>query len=106
MSRAYKCDGCGNLFEAYIEGEKIKQITVCENTTRLKSETKTTYDVCKECLTKIEKILNQNAKKVQSDKKPDCFGTYDEIKCENKKCNCKVKKECIEITKEDEDLWN
>ena len=67
MARAYKCDCCGNLFEAYIEEDKIKQITVCENATKLKNETKTTYDVCKECLKKIEKILNQNTKKVQSE---------------------------------------
>ena len=101
MARAYKCDCCGNLFEAYIEEDKIKQVTVCENTTRLKSETKITYDVCKECFKKIEKILNQNAKikeKAQSESKPDCFGTYDEdYPC--KKSGCKLKKECYEDSK-------
>lgn len=98
MSRAYKCDCCGKLFEAYLEGENIKQVTVAETTNRLKEREKVTFDVCKECFTKIEKILNQNAKKVQSDKKPDCFGTYDEkYPCKNG--GCKLKKECYEDSK-------
>lgn len=99
MGRAYKCDCCEKLFESYLEEDKIKQVIVTETTTGLKSSSKITFDVCKECFTKIEKILNQNAKKVQSDNKPDCFGTYDEKKCENHKCNCKVKKECYEDSK-------
>ena len=78
MGRAYKCDSCGKLFESYLEEDKIKQIIITEITTGLKGSGKITFDVCKECFTKIEKILNQNAKKVQSDKKPDCFVTYDE----------------------------
>ena len=104
MSRAYKCDCCGKLFESYLEEGKIKQVIVVENISELNSK-KTNYDVCKECFTKIEKILNQNAKKVQSDKKPDCFGTYDEkYPCKNG--GCKLKRKCIETAKEDEDCWD
>ena len=41
-------------------------------------------------------------KKLQSDKKPGCFGTYDEkYPCRNG--GCKLKKECIK--KSDEDCW-
>lgn len=106
MSRAYKCDCCGKLFESYLEEGKIKQVIVTENISKLNSkDEKISYDVCKECFMKIKKILNQNAKKVQSDKKPDCFGTYDERhKCKNS--GCKLKKECIETAKEDKDCWD
>ena len=104
MSRAYKCDCCGKLFESYLEGENIKQVTVSETTNRLKGSEKVTFDVCKECFKKIEKILNQNAKKVQFDNKPDCFGTYDEkYPCKNS--GCKLKKECIKESKEYEENW-
>lgn len=106
MSRAYKCDCCGKLFEAYLGEDKIKQITVTENISKLNNrDERISYDVCKECFTKIEKILNQNAKKVQSDRKPDCFGTYDEkYPCRNG--GCKLKKECIKQTKENDDCWD
>lgn len=108
MSRAYKCDCCGKLFESYLEENKIKQITVTENSSKLNNmNDKISYDVCKECFTKIEKILNQNSKikeKIQSDEKPDCFGTYDE-KHPCNKCNCKVKRKCIEESLKDEDGW-
>ena len=39
------------------------------------------------------------------DRKPDCFGTYDE-KHPCKNSGCKLKKKCIETTKEDEDCWD
>ena len=108
MSRAYKCDCCGKLFESYLEEEKIKQVIVTENISKLNNkDEKISYDVCKECLTKIEKILNQNAKieeKAQSDNKPDCFGTYNEdYPCKNGGCN--LKKECIETANEDDEDW-
>ena len=96
MGRAYKCDCCGKLFESYLEEDKIKQIIVTETTTGLKSSGKITFDICEECFKKVEKILNQNAKikeKIQSDEKPDCFGTYDE-KHPCNKGKCKFKKEC------------
>ena len=68
MSRAYKCDCCGKLFESYLEENKIKQITVTENSSKLNNmSNKISYDVCKECFKKIEKILNQNTKKVHSE---------------------------------------
>ena len=110
MSRAYKCDCCGKLFESYLEGENIKQVTVSETTNRLKGSEKVTFDVCKECFKKIEKILNQNAKikeKAQSENKPDCFGNYDE-KHPCKNSGCKLKRKCIEesLKDKDEDYWD
>ena len=64
MSKAYKCDCCGKLFESYLEEGNIKQVLVIETTNNLKGKGKVVFDVCKECFTEIEKILNKNAKKI------------------------------------------
>ena len=98
MSRAYKCDCCGKLFESYLEEGKIKQIIVVENISKLNSkDEKISYDVCKECFTKIEKILNQMINVVNAIVEE--YGKPDEVRIELARELKKSAKEREEMTK-------
>ena len=62
MSRAYKCDRCGELYERYDLGIEDLVITPLKNT-----HNSVYYDLCKSCRKELTDWFNENKKESEVD---------------------------------------